>query len=295
MIHGPDPEAHQDFEALIHGPDPDAHQDFEAFLSILAVSLFGVFVVTAVASALPLQLLNPSWQLRFGTALIDNGPIAAVGVLSAWLASLLSPAPSPHHQRLLLIRRLALAAALGYLLLIPLQATAAWRGLEQVLAGERQQTSQLRARVDGLAQVVRAAPSVEALQQQWGLRQGPSLSPDDLALPLPRLRPLLLSRLQQLEIRLRAASRAEPMAPRLWGVAQNTLRLCLSALFLALGFAAAAQARPGGPTLLLQWQWSCWRILSILSLRGGSAGRRTRLNRKGFEDADYFEEISSDD
>ena len=69
------------------------------FLSVLSLALFGIFAVTAATSALPTQLLQPDWQLRLGTSLIDNGPIAALALVAAWLAVILSPEPGRYEAR----------------------------------------------------------------------------------------------------------------------------------------------------------------------------------------------------
>lgn len=286
--------------AMIHGSDPEDRRDFADFLSVLAFCLFGVFAVTATASALPLQLLDPSWQLRLSSSLIDNGPIAALGVVTAWLALILAPSSGPCSNRLRAIRRWAMAAALGYLLLIPLQATAAWRGLAQALTAERQEERVITARLTSLRQLVLSAPSLAALQGPWEANQGPPLSAADQSMPLPQLRARLLAQLQQLGNRLQASRSSSARQGRIWAVVQNTLRLCLSALLLGLGFAAAGQDRPGNPSLLQHWRWLWLRALdSLANLRQARRiePRRARspIARKGFEDSDYFDEITPRD
>jgi hypothetical protein len=269
--------------------DPEQRQAFAAFLSALAISMFGVFAVTAVASALPLQVLSPDWQLRLSTSLIDNGPIAALGLVAAWLAPLLASAPVRYQTRLASVRQWAIAAALGYLLLIPLQASAAWRGLSQVLSSERQEQKVVTDQLSVLREVVRNAPSTAALQEQWGERQGPRLNAADLAQPLPQLRGQLLAQLQALENRWQASAQARAQQNKVWGVVQNTLRLCCSALFLALGFAAAAQGRRGSLSLLQDWQLAWLQCGKRLRRRGWH--KRSSHN----EDAEYLDAISPKD
>jgi hypothetical protein len=269
--------------------DPEQRQAFASFLSALAFSMFGVFAVTAVASALPLQVLSPDWQMRISASLIDNGPIAALGLLAAWLAAMFASSPVRDQARLDTVRQWAIAAALGYLLLIPLQASAAWRGLSQVLASERQEQKVMTAQLSGLREVVRNAPSAAALQQQWGERQGPQLNAAHLAQPLPQLREQLLNQLQQLENRWQAPARATAQRARVWGVVQNTLRLCCSALFLAIGFAAAAKGRGNDLTMLQSWQ------LAWVRCRKRLRPRDNLKHRSHNEDAEYFDAISPKD
>jgi hypothetical protein len=72
-------------------------------------------------------------------------------------------------------------------------------------------------------------------------------------------------------------------------VVQNTLRLCFSALFLSLGFAAAAQGKRSNLTLLQKWKLA-W-VRSSQHLR-----HRDMLKRRSHnEDAEYFETISPKD
>ena len=268
--------------------DPEQSQAFATFLSALAFSLFGVFGVTAVASALPLQALDPDWQLRLSTSLIDNGPIAALGLVASWLAAVLAPSPSRYQTRLAKVRQWASAAALGYLLLIPLQASAAWRGLSQVLASERQEQQVVNAQLSALRDVVSSAPSAAVLQQRWGARQGPRLDAADLAQPLPQLREQLLSQLQQLDNRINEPERRRRQQNRVWQVLQNTLRLCFSALFLALGFAAAAKGKGRRVPLLQQW-------LFVWFGSGEHPDGEARSGVSYGEDADYFEQITPRD
>lgn len=285
---------------MTQGSDPEDRQAFADFLSVLALSLFGVFAVTALASAVPRQLLNPGWQLRLGTTLIDNGPIAALGVVAAWLAVILMPRAGSYGNRLRAIRGWAIAVALGYLLLIPVQVSAAWRGLIQVDRAERQERRVIISRIATLREIVRRAPSVAALQGPWEAQQGPPLSAADGALPLPQLRVQLLARLQQLSDRLDVAARPDAGRARVWSVVQNTLRLCGSALFLGLGFAAAAQDRAGHPSLLRHGQALWWGVLGSLARRRSDRRLppqrgRGRLDRQAVEDADYFDQITPRD
>ncbi len=76
-----------------HLANDQPHEACAGFLAVLSLSLFGIFAVTAVASALhlQLQLLQPDWQLRLSTSLIENGPIVALALVAAWLAVVTEP------------------------------------------------------------------------------------------------------------------------------------------------------------------------------------------------------------
>lgn len=143
--------------------------------------------------------------------------------------------------------------------------------------------------------MVRSAPSATALEQQWRARSGTHLSPADLTRPQPQLRAQLLSQLQQLDNRVEASHNSGVRLARIWAVVQNTLRLCLSALFLALGFAAAAKGRHSAFTLLQVWQDSWFGDPQRLQrLRSRHAGRGRR-GPDSPEVEDYFNAISPKD
>ena len=60
-------------------------------LGPIATTLFVTFVVSVVAGALPPQLLDPLWQLRLASSLIDNAPVALLGLGLVHLQAYLSP------------------------------------------------------------------------------------------------------------------------------------------------------------------------------------------------------------
>lgn len=140
-----------------------------------------------------------------------------------------------------------------------------------------------------LPAVVRSAPSATALEQQWRARSGPHLSPADLTRPQPQLRAQFLSQLQQLDNRVQVSHKSGVRLARIWAVGQHTLRLCLTMLFLALGFAAAAKGRRSALTLLQVWQDS-W-LGDLQRLRSQHAGRGRR-DPSSSEVKDYSNTIS---
>jgi hypothetical protein len=71
------------------------------YLSILAGSLF------------PIQLLNPAWQLKLGSALINASPFPLIGLGALHLAGVLDPADPLRRLRSRLAARLAVAPGLA--------------------------------------------------------------------------------------------------------------------------------------------------------------------------------------
>ena len=91
-------------------------------------------------SALSPKLLDPRWQLDLISNLINNGSLALVGALLIHLAIAFHPGSDRLRARYNTFRRWALAASIGFLLLIPLQMSASWK-LYSSVVGQSQQLS----------------------------------------------------------------------------------------------------------------------------------------------------------
>jgi len=222
-------------------------------LGILAVCLLVLYVVAVLAAILPPRLTDPAWQLRFTTALINNGFSALLGLALLHLASYLHPS-NPHlGRRRADFARWALIPVLGFLLLIPLQGYAVWRGITSANNEQNSQLKGVTGRISAVREAINKSSSTQELQQRLVALRLPPLSAPDLAQPLPQLRKAMLSSLDQAEIR--ATDRLKGIQPQqLWQVAQGSIRTVLSSLVLVVGFAAFTK-RPGKElTLLDQWQ-----------------------------------------
>lgn len=183
------------------------------------------------------------------------------------------------------MRRWATAAALGYVLLVPLQAAAGWQGISQALAAEKQEAQAITRQFARLREAIGTASSGRELHRRLAPLQGPALSDADLARPLPEVRSRLLAGIDAAENRLRQRQREGQQLGRTLEVVQNTVRLCLSAALLGLAFAAAAPARDGKRSLLESWMVSVSRTTRRFRVQ------RRKENPAG-PDAEYFEELS---
>ncbi len=211
-------------------------------LSRIAPALFLVFVAVVIASILPPRLLDPAWQLRVSASLINNGTIAVFGLVLIWLAPLFHPASGRIRARRDFVAACAVAAVIGYLLLIPLQGFALWRSISGANVVQSQQLKTATAKVQELRGAVRQASSSADLQARLQALQGPSLSPSDLARPIENLRPQILAGLDTAEAGLR--QRLGGLSPdRLWQLIQDSLRVMVSALAYAFAFASGARFR----------------------------------------------------
>ena len=254
-------------------PRSDDSRQMASQFGLLAVCLLILYALVVLAAILPPRLLDPAWQLRFTNALINNGFLGLLGLALLHLAAYLDPA-NPH-----LIRRrdnlaaLALAAVLGFLLLLPLQGYAVWRGVSNANGQQSSQLRQVTGRISAVRDAINKSASTADLQRRLQGLGVPPLSPADLAQPLPALRKTMLETLERTEIR--AGDQLRGIQPSgLWQIIQGSIRAVLSALVLVVGFAAFSRRRDWSMTLLQSW------LARFDQRRGGFGHRRTGLFRR---------------
>jgi len=86
-----------------------------------ALALLVVFAATVLNAALPLRLVDPRWLQGLIQALLSQGFLPLIALVLLQLAVVLNPESSRLRRRRDRFSRLALVAALGFALLIPLQ------------------------------------------------------------------------------------------------------------------------------------------------------------------------------
>lgn len=91
-------------------------------MEALSLGLLGIFLVAVVVGSWPPKIMDPQWQLGLTADLINNGSLALVGALLTPLALAFNPGSDRLRARRNTFRQWALAASIGFLLLIPLQA-----------------------------------------------------------------------------------------------------------------------------------------------------------------------------
>ena len=214
-------------------------------LEALSLVLLGIFLATVVVGAWPPKILDPQWQLGFSAGLINNASLALLGALLTPLALAFHPGSERLRARRNLFRRWALAAAIGFLLLIPLQATAGWRLYRTVTSNAEQQTSQSARKLSEFRQAIATATSPQELQANLNKLVGGNvgLTPTQLRTPIDQLRQELLSRADQaanrLQQRIEAQSSLKPDR-----LIKETIRIALSSLLYAAGFGFLSGALP---------------------------------------------------
>ncbi len=260
-------------------------------LARVAIALFVVFVAVVIATSLPPRLLDPTWQLRFTATLINNGTIAVLGLVLIWLATILHPASGRLRARRDQISSLAVAAAIGYLLLIPVQTYAVWRGVNTANLGQSRQLKTATEKLAQLRTAVKEASSTADLQSRLQALRGPTLPPADLARPIEVVRPQIIAGLDSAETTVRQRLGGLP-PDRIWQLVQESVRVLVSSLAYALAFAAGAYL-PGQPLSLFDgWGQALQSAKRRTEARStGKPGSRRSIN----SNADYLRELSRGD
>jgi hypothetical protein len=110
-------------------------------------------------------------------------PLLALALLL--IAGQLDPVDPLLKQRRRLFSQLAVAAASGFLLLLPLQLSAGLRQQQAAGSAQLSRIASAEQRLTQLRQRTTAATSIDELNAALQKLGGPVLSPSDLAQPLP--------------------------------------------------------------------------------------------------------------
>ena len=257
-------------------------------LSVVAYVLFVLFATLVAGVIFPLQPLDSAWQLRMAGALINGSPFPLVGLGLLQLALQFDPSDRLLRRRWRRCSRLAVIAALGFLLLLPLQGVASFKQSRSFSSAQSSLISGAERKLILLRQAVASAGNNAELNQQLQRLDGPVLGPADLAQPLPLLKAQVSAVLDQANNQIAAErQRVPPVNP--WTQLPDLLRNAIACLALMIGFAALA-VRPGSERSLLQECQGGWSGLSR-SLRQQSPLRRTATTST----EDYLRELSRKD
>jgi len=219
-------------------------------LAAISTALLVGFAASCLLGLLPPQLLDPDWQWRFSGLLMDNGPVAVVAFGLLHLAVYLDAKNLRLQRRLTALSPWAAAAALGFLLLIPLQGLVVARGLSTASLQSSRQLRQVDSTLAQLRQDIQAAPDAATLQRLLPPSLATAIGPVALQQPLPQLRTQVLALVVQAQQRAstRLGGGMNPSA--LWPVIQRSLRVLLIAPAYAAAFAAMV-FQPGAELSLL--------------------------------------------
>jgi hypothetical protein len=156
-------------------------------LGLLALVLVLFFALQLLTVLLPFQPLDPAWQWRFSNALVSGATLPLLALALLLIAGQLDPVDPLLKQRRRLFSQLAVAAAIGFLLLLPLQLSAGLRQQQATGSAQLSRIASAEQRLTQLRQRTAAAASTAELNAALQKLGGPVLRPSDLAQPLPLL------------------------------------------------------------------------------------------------------------
>lgn len=233
-------------------PSPPTNQLAPLRLSWVALVLFVLFGTIVIGAALPPKLLDPSWQLALFSAVVNTAGFPLVGMGLLHLAADLDPTNEALRNQRHLCARLAVPVALGFVMMVPLQAYSLWYQSSTVLGGREAQLARAEQAITSLRQAVEGATSTTDLQKRLQAINRPPLSPAEQAMPLPVLKLQTKAALERAEAALRQERQRLPRTG-VFPLLQISLRNGIACLALALGFAALAQRRHSQVPLLQEW------------------------------------------
>ena len=235
--------------------------------------LIVTYIIIVASGLIPYSPRNPLWQLNLIANLVDNAGIPLIGTAFVFVAAYLSPKDSLFQDRLQRFAGLSMAASVGFLLLMPLQMLASIKSYESAKSDQIDRIARGTRRLLNLSEAINQAANPKELQAELQKFDGMSLSPEDLAKPLPIIKATLLNRInqarQQLQSQLPSSSQylSAPLV-------QANLRIIPSAFAYAIGFAAAARRRGQKISLLDE--------IGALNQQNAQARLERRRSRQAF-------------
>jgi hypothetical protein len=248
---------------------PPSYQDppLGHSLALMGWGLVAVFVASLLPALLGASPLSPDGMLGLSQGLVDQGPLALLGLALIHLSAYLNPADRMVARRYRLAAQLALPAALGFLLLIPLRAVLLWpsiQGPASQASPDQRSSRELAVIRTLLAQNIQTPERRRMLLERvTGLRQSVGLPPAEaiealIAEPSDTVRSSLNQQLEEIETRnnlnIERATAAAAGRPSRLSAFSALLRTLLTSLALAIGFLAGSRWRDEDLSPLLIWQ-----------------------------------------
>ena len=199
-----------------------------SFLGRVGLALILLFVVNSLFGLLPLQLLDPGWQLRVADLLRTTAPFTLLGAALIYLCEGPARGPSPPLFPLRRIQRMAPWAALGFALLIPLLIHASYLLIRNADVEAQKTIRSVERRTASVRSVANDADLLrlsQGLPPDWQPLAGASLNSN---------RARLLARVEPELARLRTMASSNKNA-----AIQKTLRDDLRDVLLSLIYAVA--------------------------------------------------------
>ena len=220
-------------------------QDLADPLKWIGIGLLAIYVATVVAAALPVKLMDPIWINRICGS-IRGGvsfPLEAMALImiGAYLQRMGKEPPMVTD-----FRRLCSWAALGFLLMIPLQS---WAGQKLSDLAVQNQQARIEPAQNALKAVYAATNAEELLNAIRIIPGAPPNISGRFEEPVPKVRERLIS-----EIEPQVRQQKEQLKLVTGEIRRdsfiNLIKDGFVALFSALAFAAIGRSKPNKPTFL---------------------------------------------
>jgi hypothetical protein len=255
--------------------------------SVAGLVMVVLFLTVVAGSLFPIQLLEPAWQLRVGSALINSSPMPLTGLVLLHLASSLDLRDPQLSARRQLAARLAIPVSLGFLLLFPLLTTAALRQQSEQVTDRTGRVQRATTQLEAIRQAVKNATTVDDLKEKLTALQGPQLNEAERSLPLPVLRSRINTALDRVATQI-DRQRPTPTAVNPWSLLPDILRSAVASVALFFGFAALSR-RPNTEMSFLAELQNGWQRRF-----GRKAGPRT--SKRGVAlPGDVFARLAQDE
>ena len=220
-------------------------QDLADPLKWIGIGLLGIYVATVVAAALPVKLMDPIWINRICGS-IRGGvsfPLEAMALImiGAYLQRTGKEPPMVTD-----FRRLCSWAALGFLLMIPLQS---WAGQKLTDLAVQNQQARIEPSQTALKAVYAATNAEELLNAIRIIPGAPPNISGRFEEPVPKVRARLISEIEPQVRRQKEQLKQVTREIRRDSII-NLIKDGFVALFSALAFAAIGRSKPNKPTFL---------------------------------------------
>ena len=215
-------------------------------LQWLSFALILVFLAQIITALFPVALLQPEWMVRFSGSLrgIASLPLMALGLIM--LANMIDGKVMPSSSHLRLLRRIASLAAIGFLLLIPLQTYGTVVGIRsQLQQGQAQLNSLTSAAVlvqnasnePQLRDAIRAIPGADGVADQ------------PLGADIKTIKSALLKKLRESTNSFQTQLN-DSKTKAIQNIIPPLIRDAIISLAYAIGFAGMGYGRNGNSSLL---------------------------------------------
>jgi hypothetical protein len=209
-------------------------------INVGSLGLFLIFFCNGILPLLPPRPFDPLWLLHCTDILASNALYALMALVGLHMAAWFDPSDRPLQTRCRSFRGLARYAAIGFLLLLPVQAYGALSAYTS--GGMKGQSVTPMDRIKDLRRAVDSSGSLDDLHANLKALKAPALTDAAKAQPFAVLTLSLKDQLDQAE----AIAQEHPLPllrDQAWQLIQSTLRVSILSVGFATAFAAASVGR----------------------------------------------------